>query len=39
MIEPLGDQDIGFVGFVWSLAYAIQDLREKPGGLDPSAFS
>ena len=38
MIEPLGDQDHGFVAFVWSLGYAIQDLREKPDGLDPSAF-
>ena len=38
MIEPLGDQDYGFVAFVHSLGYAIQDLREKPDGLDPSAF-
>ena len=38
MIEPLGDQDIGFAAFVHSLGCAIQDLREKPDGLDPSAF-
>ena len=36
--EPLGYQDYGFVTFVNSLAHAIQDLREKPDGLDPSAF-
>ena len=38
MIEPLGDQDKGFIGFVVLLVYAIQDLREKPDGLDPSVF-
>ena len=38
MIEPLGDQDYGFMSFVLLLVYAIQDLREKPDGLDPSVF-
>ena len=38
MIEPLGDQEYGFVAFVYSLGCTIQDLREKPDGLDPSAF-
>ena len=34
----MGDQDYGFAAFIYSLAHAIQDLREKPDGLDPSAF-
>ena len=38
MIEPLGDQDYGFMSFVLLLVYAIQDLRGKPDGLDPSVF-
>ena len=38
MSEPLGDQEYGFAAFVCSLGYAIQDLREKPDGLDPSEF-
>ena len=38
MTEPLGDQDYGFMAFVSLLGYTIQDLREKPDGLDPSAF-
>ena len=38
MIEPLGDQDYGFMSFVLLLGSAIQDLRGKPDGLDPSVF-
>ena len=38
MIEPLGDHDSGFAAFVCSLGYAIQDLREKPDGLEPESL-
>ena len=38
MIKPLRDEDYGFLAFVSLLGYAIQDLREKPDGLDPSVF-
>ena len=38
MIEPLGDHDYGFMAFVSLRGCTIQDLREKPDGLDPGAF-
>ena len=38
MIEPLGDKDYGVMAFVSLLGCTIQDLREKPDGLDPGTF-
>ena len=38
MIEPMGAKDYGFLAFVNLLGCTIQDLREKPDGLDPGTF-